>query len=110
MNFINIFIIISPQFYRSFPGPADITPVELSTLAQKYHDPATDLYNYIKFHDDLVKCGLSEAEVSGTLLPFPSAPLQVRQLIIVQNEPWFYYFFFFLETTGHWSEWNISSN
>ena len=48
------------QFHRSFPGPAEVTPAEISALAQYYYDPATGLHNYLQFHNDIVSLGGGE--------------------------------------------------
>ena len=45
------------QFHRSFPGPAEVTPVEIKALAQRYYDPATGLHNYLQFHNDIIQMG-----------------------------------------------------
>lgn len=60
------------QFHRSFPGPADVTPVEIKALAQRYYDPATGLHNYLQFHNDVVRVG--EENGSG-LGKSPHAPV-----------------------------------
>ena len=57
---------LSLQFARGFPGPTDITPSELATLAQRYYDPTTGLCSYIQFHNDLMVAGAEG--VGGTSL------------------------------------------
>lgn len=53
-------ITFSWQFHRSFPGPAEVTPAEISALAQYYYDLATGLHNYLQFHNDIVSLGGGE--------------------------------------------------
>ena len=45
------------QFRRSFPGPADVSHVQVSLLIKRYLDPATGLCNYLRFHGDVVAVG-----------------------------------------------------
>ena len=47
-------LFVSVQFHRSFPGPAEVSPAEITALAQYYYDPATGLHNYLQFHNDIV--------------------------------------------------------
>ena len=63
---------ISMQFHRSFPGPAEVTPAEITALAQYYYDPATGLHNYLQFHNDIVSFdggegGATEYEILPTV-------------------------------------------
>ncbi|XP_077982704.1 uncharacterized protein LOC144438104 [Glandiceps talaboti] len=47
-------LVTESQFYRSFPGPPDVTENEMQTLAQKYLDPSkASLCNYLNFHHDV---------------------------------------------------------
>ena len=55
-----IFIILFLQFHRSFPGPAEVSPAEITALAQLYYDPATGLHNYLQFHNDIVSLDREE--------------------------------------------------
>ena len=48
------------QFHRSFPGPAEVSPAEITALAQYYYDPATGLHNYLQFHNDIVSLDREE--------------------------------------------------
>lgn len=69
-------LVTESQFQRSFPGPPDVTPAEISTLAQRYLDPATGLYNYLHFHADIERLGGGGgAEGGGPPAP-PCAPKQ----------------------------------
>ncbi|KXJ27651.1 hypothetical protein AC249_AIPGENE16872 [Exaiptasia diaphana] len=50
----HIGVVTEPQFYRSFPGPPDITDGEVKLLGKKYRDPARPgLCNYYNFHFDI---------------------------------------------------------
>ena len=53
----NIFIFIF-QFFRSFPGPPDVTEADMTLLVQKYRDPdRPGLLNYLNLHHDIVAIG-----------------------------------------------------
>lgn len=44
------------QFYRSFPGPPDVTEAEMRLVAKKHRHPdKAGLCNYLQFHDDIVQ-------------------------------------------------------
>lgn len=46
------------QFYRSFPGPPDVSESEMNMLVQKYRDPERPgLLNYLNLHHDIVAIG-----------------------------------------------------
>lgn len=48
-------LVTESQFYRSFPGPADITEAEMRLLAKKHRHPdKAGLCNYLQFHEDVV--------------------------------------------------------
>ncbi|THD24804.1 hypothetical protein D915_004430 [Fasciola hepatica] len=50
----NVGIITESQFYRSFPGPQDITPAEITALAQRYQSLTTPgCVDYLAFEKDL---------------------------------------------------------
>ena len=36
------------------PGPTDVTEAQLQALARHYLDPSTGLYNYLRFHADII--------------------------------------------------------
>ncbi|XP_002741846.1 uncharacterized protein LOC100373451 [Saccoglossus kowalevskii] len=47
-------LVTESQFYRSFPGPPDVTEQEMRILASKYLDPSkASLCNYLNFHNDV---------------------------------------------------------
>ncbi|XP_064635375.1 uncharacterized protein LOC135492703 isoform X2 [Lineus longissimus] len=47
--------ITESQFYRSFPGPPDVSTHEMTLLVMKYRDPENfGLLNYLNLHHDLV--------------------------------------------------------
>ena len=69
---------LSFQFHRSFPGPPDVTPAEVDTLAQRYYDPTTGLYNYLHFHNDLSTIGAEGTEATVTLTQPPSIPVHTQ--------------------------------
>jgi len=46
------------QFFRSFPGPPDVTEADMTLLVQKYQDPdKPGLLNYLNLHHDIVAIG-----------------------------------------------------
>ncbi|XP_062506736.1 uncharacterized protein LOC134183259 [Corticium candelabrum] len=49
----HIGLVTESQFYRSFPGPPDVTEDELRLLASRYYDPGPKLYNFLLFHSDV---------------------------------------------------------
>lgn len=52
----NIGTVTENQFYRSFPGPQDVSEGELRLLARKYrHATKSGLCNYLDFHQDMVQ-------------------------------------------------------
>ena len=55
------------QFHRSFPGPAEVSPAEITALAQYYYDPATGLHNYLQFHNDIVSLDREEGGAKETM-------------------------------------------
>lgn len=61
--FLSIAIFLNKQFHRSFPGPAEVSPAEITALAQYYYDPVTGLHNYLQFHNDIVSLDGGEGEV-----------------------------------------------
>ena len=64
------------QFHRSFPGPPDVTSAEVDTLAHRYFDPTTGLYNYLQFHNDILTIGAGGTTATVTLTPqLPSIPV-----------------------------------
>ena len=69
-------------FYRSFPGPADVTPAKVDALAQRYYDPTTGLYNYLQFHNDLSTIGAEETETTITLTQVPSIQVCILNMYI----------------------------
>lgn len=47
-------VITESQFYRSFPGPVDVSEEDMKTLVEKYNDPNTPgLVNYLNLHHDV---------------------------------------------------------
>ena len=76
---LSYLLIVAFQFFRSFPGPADITPSEVATLAQRYYDSTTGLYNYLQFHNDILKIGTEGVEVTCLTTPPTSLPVCVRK-------------------------------
>ena len=62
------------QFHRSFPGPPEISENDISLLAERYYDPTTRLYNYLRLNSD-IKC-LCERQGLNTipLIPKPPSP------------------------------------
>ena len=64
-----------------------MTPAEISTLAQRYHDPATGLYNYLQFHTDIERLGGGgEGEGGGPPTPL-SAPVRTEILYTTVPKP-----------------------
>ncbi|XP_070544504.1 uncharacterized protein [Ptychodera flava] len=64
-------LVTESQFYRSFPGPPDVTDDEMHVLALKYLDPSkASLCNYLNFHNDVeaIKETLQE------ILEYPPSP------------------------------------
>ncbi|EDO33216.1 predicted protein [Nematostella vectensis] len=50
----HIGVVTEPQFFRSFPGPPDITDYQVKLLARKYRDSVRPgLCNYYDFHFDI---------------------------------------------------------
>ena len=48
-------IVTESQFYRSFPGPPDVSEDEIALLVNKYRDPfKAGLLNYLNLHHDIV--------------------------------------------------------
>jgi Ca2+-binding EF-hand superfamily protein len=68
-------LVTQSQFHRSFPGPPDVTSAEVDTLAHRYFDPTTGLYNYLQFHNDILTIGARGTTATVTLTPqLPSIP------------------------------------
>jgi Ca2+-binding EF-hand superfamily protein len=65
-------LVTESQFYRSFPGPDDVTSEELTVLAKHYYDSSTGLYNYLRFHAD-IEALASEAD-AGKGMDHPQPP------------------------------------
>ncbi len=56
------------QFFRSFPGPPDVSEADLNILAMKYRDPdRPGLINYLNLHNDLQQ--LQQNDSDAMLLP-----------------------------------------
>lgn len=48
-------VVTESQFYRSFPGPPDVSEGEIALLVTKYRDPnKPGLLNYLNLHHDIV--------------------------------------------------------
>ncbi|XP_063445753.1 uncharacterized protein LOC134725669 [Mytilus trossulus] len=48
-------VVTESQFYRSFPGPPDVSESEITLLVNKYRDPGKPgLLNYLNLHHDIV--------------------------------------------------------
>ena len=76
----------SLQFHRSFPGPAEVSPAEITALAQFYYDPATGLHNYLQFHNDIVSLDREEGGTKeGIQLDINVKVLEVYSAILVIN-------------------------
>ena len=78
--------LVSVQFHRSFPGPAEVSPAEITALAQYYYDLATGLHNYLQFHNDIVSFDGGEGGAT-TLEIMPTAP-KVTYMYIYQHRDW----------------------
>ena len=79
-------LLFSPQFHRSFPGPAEVSPAEITALAQFYYDPATGLHNYLQFHNDIVSLDREEGGTKeGIQLDINVKVLEVYSAILVTN-------------------------
>ncbi|KAK7507459.1 hypothetical protein BaRGS_00001394 [Batillaria attramentaria] len=51
----HIGVVTESQFYRNFPGPADVNEEEMKLLQEKYKDPARPgLMNYLNLHHDVL--------------------------------------------------------
>lgn len=51
-------VVTESQFYRSFPGPPDVSESDMTLLVQKYRDPdKPGLLNYLNLHHDIVAIG-----------------------------------------------------
>ncbi|KAL4239473.1 hypothetical protein ACF0H5_000288 [Mactra antiquata] len=51
-------VVTESQFYRSFPGPPDVSEADMTLLVRKYRDPLkTGLLNYLNLHHDIVAIG-----------------------------------------------------
>lgn len=51
----HIGVVTESQFYRNFPGPADVSEEEMKLLQEKYKDPArSGLMNYLNLHHDIL--------------------------------------------------------
>ena len=71
-------VSISVQFHRSFPGPAEVTPAEITALAQYYYDPATGLHNYLQFHYDIVSLDREEGLAKESVLLDTNVKVQLK--------------------------------
>lgn len=62
------FWLVGWQFYRSFPGPPDVTERDMYLLVTKYRDPENDgLVNYLNLHHDVM--AISQLLNQGKGLP-----------------------------------------
>lgn len=62
-------LVTESQFYRSFPGPADISEAEMCLVAKKHRHPVkAGLCNYLQFHGDVVlrQQAITEDERAGS--------------------------------------------
>ncbi|XP_064617922.1 uncharacterized protein LOC135482031 [Liolophura sinensis] len=60
--------VTESQFYRSFPGPPDVTERDMYLLVTKYRDPENDgLVNYLNLHHDVM--AISQLLDQGKGLP-----------------------------------------
>ncbi|XP_053393487.1 uncharacterized protein LOC123564874 [Mercenaria mercenaria] len=51
-------VVTESQFYRTFPGPPDVSEADMTILVQKYRDPdRPGLLNYLNLHHDIVAIG-----------------------------------------------------
>lgn len=58
------------QFYRSFPGPPEVTEKEMHLLVTKYGDPdKAGLLNYLNLHHDITAIGQHVSRVDDVLIP-----------------------------------------
>eukprot|EP00731_Ephydatia_muelleri_P005665 Em0002g1841a len=57
--------VSSNQFRRNFPGPVEVTPVQVSMLIKRYLDPSSGLCNYLHFHTDMTSVGGAQATGGG---------------------------------------------
>ncbi|CAL8102508.1 unnamed protein product [Calicophoron daubneyi] len=70
----NMGVVSETQFYRSFPGPADITVEELTTLVQRYKSlTSPGFVDYLSFENDLKKLAAAE-EVAKLGVPPGKTP------------------------------------
>lgn len=74
------------QFYRSFPGPPDVSEADMHLLVMKYRDPdRPGLLNYLNLHHDIVALGEQVAR-ERELIEAPSTQVdETRCMVSVLN-------------------------
>lgn len=64
-------VVTESQFYRSFPGPPDVSEEEMNILVLKYRDPdRPGLLNYLNLHHDIVAISQQVAVEKGLVSTF----------------------------------------
>ncbi|XP_071105662.1 EF-hand calcium-binding domain-containing protein 6-like [Haliotis cracherodii] len=64
----HIGVITESQFYRSFPGPPDVSEADMNLLVTKYRDPERPgVVNYLNLHKDIMS--LQQMQMQETQLP-----------------------------------------
>ncbi|KAL5019414.1 hypothetical protein ScPMuIL_005136 [Solemya velum] len=63
-------VVTESQFYRSFPGPPEVTEEEMHLLVTKYGDPdKPGLLNYLNLHHDITAIGQHVSIAEDVLIP-----------------------------------------
>lgn len=94
----NVFVLLF-QFFRSFPGPPDVTEADMTLLVQKYRDPdRPGLLNYLNLHHDIVAIG-EQVSRNKELIEGPTTHVDQTPVIVCDVPLFRQVIVFYLNTT-----------